>query len=138
FDELQAGSYIFMDVDYAKNLKEDGQPLNEFEHSLFVYSTIMSRPTRDRAVLDAGHKAVSIDSGLPLIYGMEDVQYTRASDEHGTLKLNDPQRDLKIGDKLKLIPGHCDPTVNLFDWYVGVRNNRVECLWPITARGAFR
>ncbi|MBW1699777.1 MAG: DSD1 family PLP-dependent enzyme [Deltaproteobacteria bacterium] len=138
FDELQAGSYIFMDVDYAKNLKEDGQPLNEFEHSLFVYSTIMSRPTRDRAVLDAGHKAVSIDSGMPLIYGMEDVQYTRASDEHGTLKLNDPQRDLKIGDKLKLIPGHCDPTVNLFDWYVGIRNNRVECLWPITARGAFR
>ena len=138
FNELQAGSYIFMDADYAKNLGENGQPLCEFEHSLFVYSTVMSRPTRNRAVLDAGHKAVSIDSGMPLVYGMEDVEYSRASDEHGTLILKNPDRELKIGDKVMLIPGHCDPTANLFDWYVGIWKNRVETLWPITARGGMR
>jgi D-serine deaminase-like pyridoxal phosphate-dependent protein len=127
-----------MDADYAKNLGENGQPLCEFEHSLFVYSTVMSRPTRNRAVLDAGHKAVSIDSGMPLVYGMEDVEYSRASDEHGALILKNPDRELKIGDKVMLIPGHCDPTANLFDWYVGIWKNRVETLWPITARGGMR
>ncbi len=138
FDELQAGSYIFMDVDYAKNLNEAGDPLNEFEQSLFVYATVISRPTRDRAVLDAGHKAVPVDSGLPLISGIPDVEYSRASDEHGKLLLKNPDRDLNIGDKLKLIPGHCDPTVNLYDWYIGIRKDRVEVIWPITARGALR
>ena len=138
YTELQAGSYIFMDVDYAKNLGENGKPLKEFENSLFVYSTVISKPTSVRAALDAGHKAVPIDSGLPVIADMPDLEYTRASDEHGKLILKNPQRDIKIGDKLKLIPGHCDPTANLFDWYVGIRNGRVETLWPITARGAMR
>ena len=138
YNELQAGSYIFMDVDYSKNLDGEGQSVKEFEHSLFVYSTVMSRPTRDRAALDAGHKAVSIDSGMPLVYKMPDVEYERASDEHGRLLLKNTDRDLKIGDKLILIPGHCDPTVNLFDWYVGIRNDHVEALWPIAARGAVR
>jgi len=138
YDELQAGSYIFMDVDYAKNMDADSKPLRIFEHSLFVYTTVISRPVKDRAVVDAGHKAVPVDSGLPQIYGMKDVEYNRPSDEHGKLKLHDPNRNLRIGDKLLLVPGHCDPTVNLFDWYVGIRNNRVETLWPITARGAMR
>ena len=136
--ELQAGSYIFMDVDYAKNMDTDGKPLKEFEHSLFVYSTVISKPTSDRAVLDAGHKAVPIDSGLPMVADMPDLEYAGASDEHGKLILKNSEREIKIGDKLKLIPGHCDPTVNLFDWYVGIRNDRVETLWPITARGAMR
>ena len=138
YNELQAGSYIFMDVDYAKNLDADGKPLRIFEHSLFVYTTVISRPERNRAVVDAGHKAVPVDSGLPQVYGMKDVEYGRPSDEHGKLILHDPDRDLRIGDKLLLVPGHCDPTVNLFDWYVGIRDNRVETLWPITARGAMR
>jgi D-serine deaminase-like pyridoxal phosphate-dependent protein len=138
YNELQAGSYIFMDVDYAKNQGEDGKPLRNFEHSLFVYTTVISRPVSDRAVVDAGHKAVSIDSGMPTVLGMADVEYLRASDEHGKLLLHNPDRKLRIGDKLMLIPGHCDPTVNLFDWYVGIRRNGVETLWPITARGAMR
>jgi D-serine deaminase-like pyridoxal phosphate-dependent protein len=41
----------------------------------------------------------------------------------------------KLGEKLRLVPGHCDPTVDRYDWYVGVRKGRVECLWPIAARG---
>jgi 3-hydroxy-D-aspartate aldolase len=138
YDELQAGSYIFMDVDYAKNLGEDGNPLDRFQHSLFVYTTVISRPTPDRAVVDAGHKAVPLDSGLPMVSEMKDVEFVSASDEHGKLRLLNPACSLKIGDKLKLIPGHCDPTVNLYDWFVGIRNDRVEALWPIAARGAMR
>lgn len=138
YNELQPGSYIFMDVDYARNLDETGQPLAFFDHSLFVYTTVISRPVPERAVVDAGHKAVPIDSGMPSVFGMQDVEYISPSDEHGKLTLHNPSRDIRIGDKLMLIPGHCDPTVNLFDWYLGIRNGRVETIWPITARGAMR
>ncbi len=136
FNEVQAGSYIFMDVDYAKNLKADGTIGGDFEHSLFVLATVMSHPTQERAVLDAGLKALAVDSGMPMVAGMPDVEYIRASDEHGKLTLHDPGRALEVGTKVRLIPGHCDPTVNLYDWFVGYRTNRVEALWPITARGA--
>ena len=138
YTELQAGSYVFMDADYAKNLAPDGSPWSDFEHSLFVYSTVMSRPTPERAVVDAGLKAHSVDSGMPWVAGMPDVEYIRASDEHGKLTLKDPGRALPLGEKVRLIPGHCDPTANLYDWYVGYRHNRVETLWPISARGAGR
>ncbi len=136
WNEVQAGSYIFMDADYLKNLKADGTPGSEFEPSLFVYATVMSRPTKDRAVLDAGLKALTVDAGMPWVTGMQDVEYIRAADEHGKLTLHDPSRVLPLGTKLSLIPGHCDPTVNLYDWYVCYRKDRVEALWPITARGA--
>ena len=136
WNELQAGSYVFMDADYMKNLRPDGTPGSEFEHSLFVYATVMSRPTKDRAVLDAGLKALSVDSGMPGVADLPDVEYIRASDEHGKLTLHDPGRALPLGSKVRLVPGHCDPTVNLYDWYVCYRNGRVEALWPITARGA--
>jgi len=96
----------------------------------------MSRPTKDRAMLDAGHKALSVDSGMPWVAGMPDVEYVRAADEHGRLTLHDASRSLPLGAKIRLIPGHCDPTVNLYDWYVCYRNDRVEAVWPITARGA--
>jgi D-serine deaminase-like pyridoxal phosphate-dependent protein len=136
YNELQAGSYVFMDVDYAKNLAPDGSLWSEFEHSLFIWTTVMSRPTKERAVVDAGLKAMSVDAGLPWVVGLPGVEYVRASDEHGKLLLQDPDRTLDLGAKIRLIPGHCDPTVNLYDWFVGYRGNRVEALWPITARGA--
>ncbi|MBI3053235.1 MAG: DSD1 family PLP-dependent enzyme [Betaproteobacteria bacterium] len=134
YHELQAGSYIFMDADYARNeWTESGIP--QFEHSLFVWTTVMSASAPDRAVVDAGLKASSVDSGMPRVADYSDVDYVKASDEHGVLQLKGATR-FKVGDKLKLIPGHCDPTVNLYDWYVCIRNGRVEALWPITARGA--
>lgn len=138
YNELQAGSYLFMDADYARNLDEAGNQVGAYEHSLFVLGTVMSRPTETRAVLDVGHKAVAVDSGMPLVRGMQDVECTGTSDEHAALTLKSPDRELAIGDKIELIPGHCDPTVNLYDWYVCVRGGRVEALWPITARGAVR
>jgi D-serine deaminase-like pyridoxal phosphate-dependent protein len=136
WNELQVGSYIFMDADYLKNLKSDGTSGSEFEASLYVYATVMSCPAKERAMLDAGLKALSVDAGMPWVAGLPDVEYVRASDEHGWLKLHDPNRSLPLGAKIRLIPGHCDPTVNLYDWYVCYRNNRVEAIWPITARGA--
>ena len=105
--------------------------------SLFIWTTVMSRPTPDRAVVDAGLKALSIDSGLPVVTDYPEVNYARASDEHGKLEIRNPsQEGFDVGDKIRLTPGHCDPTVNLYDWYVGVRGQRVECLWPVAARGA--
>jgi len=134
YHELQAGSYIFMDVDYAKNdWTESGIP--RFEHSLFVWTTVMSKPSATHAVVDAGLKASSVDSGMPRVAEVEGAEYVKISDEHGVLKLDSRAR-LVLGDKLKLIPGHCDPTVNLYDHYVCVRDGRVEALWPIAARGA--
>ena len=131
WDEIQPGSYIFMDTDYARN--EWAAPLPRFEHALFVLTTVMSRPTPKLAIVDAGLKASSVDSGMPGVWGKSALAYTRASDEHGWIEGAQPPA---LGEKLLLVPGHCDPTVNLYDWYVCVRRNVVEEIWPITARGA--
>jgi D-serine deaminase-like pyridoxal phosphate-dependent protein len=136
YTEIQAGSYAFMDADYARNLDENGAPISTFRHALFVLSTVMSAAMPGVAVLDAGHKAVSIDSGMPTVWQRPDVRYVGASDEHGKLTFGPETSAPKLGEKLRLVPGHCDPTVDRYDWYVGVRGGRVECLWPVAARGA--
>ena len=135
YNELQAGSYIFMDADYAANRDEAGDPFADFEHALFVHATVMSRPARERAVLDAGLKAVATDCGMPRLADIESAPVLNASDEHAVVDLTASNASVAIGDKVRLIPGHCDPTVNLYDWYVCVRGDRVEALWPIVARG---
>jgi len=136
YTELQCGSYIFMDADYGRNLDRDGGATRAFEPSLFVWATVMSRPTEDRAIVDAGLKALGMDSGPPTVWDEPAATYERASDEHGRLGIAGATNRLRLGDKVKLVPGHCDPTVNLYDWYVGVRGDRVEAIWPIVARGA--
>jgi D-serine deaminase-like pyridoxal phosphate-dependent protein len=135
FTELQAGSYCFMDADYARNRDESGQSVAMFRQSLFVLATVMSAARAGVAVVDAGHKAVAVDSGPPEIWGRPDMRYTGASDEHGKLEFAAETAAAKLGEKLRLVPGHCDPTVDRHDWYVGVRGGRVECLWPVAARG---
>ena len=137
YTEMQAGSYVFMDADYARNLDETGAPVETFRHALFVLSSVMSQAQPGVAVLDAGHKAVAVDSGLPTVWQRPDIRYTGASDEHGKLQFGVEIATPKVGEKLRLVPGHCDPTVDKFDWYVGVRDGRVECLWPVAARGGF-
>ena len=133
FNELQCGSYAFMDVDYQRIHDEHGKPISEFDNALFILTSVMSHAKADKAICDAGLKAQSVDSGLPKIFGRDDVEYVKCSDEHGVIM--DPDGKLKVNDKLKLVPGHCDPTCNVHDWYVGVRNGKVEKLWPVTARG---
>jgi D-serine deaminase-like pyridoxal phosphate-dependent protein len=133
FNEVQAGSYAFMDRDYADNLYGAGDVV--FEHALFVRTTVMSRPTATRAVVDAGLKASSVDSGMPRVWQREELRYLKASDEHGVIE-SPPASALALGDALMLIPGHCDPTFNLYDELVCIRGDKVEAVWPISARGA--
>jgi len=134
YDELQPGSYVFMDADYNRNEYDAAWP--RFEQSLFVWTTVMSRPNAARAVVDAGLKASSVDSGMPQPWQLPGVDYVKASDEHGVLAIAAGAQAPALGAKLLLVPGHCDPTVNLYDWFVCVRRGVVEALWPVSARGA--
>jgi 3-hydroxy-D-aspartate aldolase len=138
YTELQCGSYIFMDADYGRNLNRDGTPTKAFEPSLFVWATVMSRPTDDRAIIDAGLKALAFDSGPPLVCDEPAATYERASDERGRLGISGAANRLRIGDKMRLVPGHCDLTVNLYDWYVAIRGNRVEQFCPVTVHSQLR
>jgi 3-hydroxy-D-aspartate aldolase len=135
YNELQCGSYAFMDADYGRILDKDGNRIDqgEWENALFILTSVMSHAKPEKAIVDAGLKAQSVDSGLPVIFGRTDVEYVKCSDEHGVV--SDPDGVLKVNDKLHLVPGHCDPTCNVHDWYVGVRNGVVESLWPVSARG---
>ena len=135
YNELQCGSYAFMDADYGRIRDKDGHRIDqgEWENALFILTSIMSHAKADKAICDAGLKAQSVDSGLPFVFGRTDVKYIKCSDEHGVIE--DPQGVLKVGDKLRLVPGHCDPTCNVHDWYVGVRGGKVETVWPVSARG---
>ena len=135
YNELQCGSYAFMDADYGRILDKDGKRIDqgEWENAFFILTQVMSHAKADKAIVDAGLKAQSVDSGLPVIFGRDDVEYVKCSDEHGVVA--DPDGKLAVGDKLRLVPGHCDPTANVHDWYVGVRNGKVETLWPVSARG---
>jgi len=135
--ELQAGSYLLMDRDYADNVPTDDVPC--FEHALFVKSQVISRAD-DHAVVDAGHKSHAIDSGLPRVWGREDLAFVNGGDEHGILRRRDAAAALPaLGDTVWLVPGHCDPTVNLHDTLVGVRGGLaqgiVERLIRVDARG---
>ena len=134
YTELQPGSYVFMDADYGRNEHADGEI--RFEQSLFVWTTVMSTPAPDRAIVDAGLKAFAVDSGMPLVARAPGLELVKASDEHGLLRIAPGAAGPRLGERLKLVPGHCDPTVNLYDWIVAVRNHRVEALWPVAARGA--
>jgi 3-hydroxy-D-aspartate aldolase len=135
YNELQCGSYAFMDADYGRIRDEHGRRIDqgEWENALFVLTSVMSRAKPGQAVCDAGLKVLSLDSGLPVVHGRDDVAYVNASDEHGVIE--DRHGALRINEKLRLVPGHCDPTCNLHDWYVGVRNGKVEVVWPVSARG---
>ncbi|EDM70099.1 alanine racemase-like protein [Roseobacter sp. AzwK-3b] len=135
YNELQCGSYAFMDADYGRILDKDGKRIDqgEWENALFLLTSVMSHAKADKAIVDAGLKAQSVDSGLPFVFGRDDVEYVKCSDEHGVVA--DPKGVLKVNDKLKLVPGHCDPTCNVHDWYVGVRGGKVESVWPVSARG---
>jgi D-serine deaminase-like pyridoxal phosphate-dependent protein len=141
FGELQAGSFMFMDADYAGNERDPAQP--HFEHALFIKSQVISA-REDYAVCDAGHKSHAIDSGLPKVLALDaesELDYSNGGDEHGILRPSGASRRVPaIGRMLWLIPGHCDPTVNLHDFMIGVagglRKGKVEAIIRVDARGA--
>jgi D-serine deaminase-like pyridoxal phosphate-dependent protein len=132
YNEVQPGSYVFMDTDYARNERDPRAP--RFDHSLFVLTTVMSA-RGDRATLDAGLKACSTDSGLPAA-AFDGWKVSNISDEHTVLHRIGPVPSLALGEKVLLIPSHCDPTVNLHDSLVAVRRGVVEAVWAVDARGA--
>jgi D-serine deaminase-like pyridoxal phosphate-dependent protein len=141
YGELQSGSFLFMDADYAANAHDPAQP--QFEHALFVKSQVMSSGLL-HAVCDAGHKSHAIDSGLPAVLTRDptgELEYGNGGDEHGVLRpKGDNQRIPRLDETVWLIPGHCDPTVNLHNFMVGVsgglETGRVDKIIRVDARGA--
>ena len=145
YGEIQPGSFLFMDADYAANERDPAQPV--FEHALYVKTQVMS-VSDSHAVCDAGHKAHAIDSGLPKLHAMppeQALRFANGGDEHGVLHPDAEAGNTSgwlpaLGDTLWLIPGHCDPTVNLHDYMIGVRGGRlkgvVERIFTVDGRGA--
>lgn len=135
YTELQAGSYAFMDGDYGAN-EWDG-PLS-FQNSLFVLSTVMSVPAPERVILDAGLKSTTAECGPPAVFGVDGLTYAAINDEHGVVSVAPGAQAPALGDVLKLVPSHVDPTFNLHDGLVVVRDGVVQDIWEIAARGFSR
>jgi len=133
--EIQPGSYVFMDTNYNKIGGRDTAEFSEFGNSLSVLTTVISRATAGRAVVDAGGKSLSTDEATPEPMDLTGATYGVSGDEYGALRLQDPSRELKVGDQVRILPGHCDTTVNLHNVYFAVRKGVVEHVWPIEGRG---
>jgi D-serine deaminase-like pyridoxal phosphate-dependent protein len=131
--ELQPGSYVFMDSKY-RGIEWPGGAAQPFETSLSILATVISRPAADRAIVDVGLKAASSDHGPVAPTGLPGAVYAFAGDEHGHLRF-EGRCPLSVGDKVTLIPSHCDTTVNLYDRYVVTKGGYVEDVWEIAARG---
>ncbi len=131
FDEIQAGSYVFMDAKYSSVEGPDAV----FRPAIFLWSTIVSRPTEERAVADIGLKTATPEMGLPVLADYRDSTTVSLSEEHVKLRLEGEAQSLKVGDKVRFQPGHVCTTVNLHDEYIVTRNGVVEAVWPVAARG---
>jgi D-serine deaminase-like pyridoxal phosphate-dependent protein len=131
-DEIQAGSYVFMDAKYRT---VDG-PGEKFAPAIFLQSMVVSRPTADRAVLDIGFKTATPEFGLPRFLDLPGAEITALSEEHAKVTLSDDDaRQLEVGDVVRIQPGHVCTTVNLHDRYIVTRNGMVEAVWGIDGRG---
>ncbi len=134
--ELQPGSYVFMDIDYARIGGRDGPVYRDFRHSLTVLTTVVSKPSAKEAVVDGGLKAFSTDKPfMPDAKGVEGLGFTWGGDEHGKLNLAKASKALNVGDRVEFIVPHCDPTVNLYDSIHVLKGDVIEAVWPVTARG---
>ena len=128
--ELQAGGGIFADPMYQSKCH-----LRGLDYSLSVLATVVSRPTRDRAILDAGRKSHHPDFQMPVVKHFPDAECVRVSAEHCELELSGESQNLKIGDKIELVPGYADFTTVMHDQFYGFRDDRLEVVWPILGRG---
>lgn len=134
-NELQPGSFIFMDVDYNRIGAQSGDAFyGDFRNALFVTTTVVSKPKEEQPVVDAGLKSFSTDKPFPPYWrGGDGLTFQFAGDEHG--RLMKPARAVSVGDRLDFVIPHCDPTVNLYDRMYAVRGEQVEAVWRIDARG---
>ena len=126
--EVQAGSYLTMDADYFSFFPE-------FEVAATVMTTVISRPTRYEITTDAGLKKLSQDNGLPQIKGADGIEMVALNEEHGRLRLTDPGTQVRVGDRIEIIPSHCGAAFNMYDRVCGMRDDRLEVIWGIGARG---
>ena len=133
--DLQAGSYVFMDVEYRDIGGRTSEHFTDFEPSLFVLVTAISKPQERLITVDGGIKSLATDTAYPEFRDVEGVRYHFGGDEHGIIQLNNPSIEINLGDKLPVITPHCDPTVNLYDYYYPYREGVVDEIWPISARG---
>lgn len=133
--DLQAGSYVFMDVEYRDIGGVESEHFLDFKPSLFVLATAISKPQEQLITFDAGIKSLATDTAYPEFRDVEGCVYHFGGDEHGIVQLNNPSLEINLGDKLSVITPHCDPTVNLYDFYYPYRDGVVEEIWPISARG---
>ena len=129
--EVQAGSYVLMDSTY-RNVEGIG---DHFDCALSVLATVVSRPSPNRVIVDTGLKVLAKEFGIPQPVGVNGIEMTGLSEEHGTMQVSDESVSLKPGNKLEILPTHCCTTVNLHDRYYGIRNGIVESVWDIAARG---
>jgi D-serine deaminase-like pyridoxal phosphate-dependent protein len=135
FTDVQVGSYVFMDAQYLEIGNERGEIFTDFAPSLTVMTTVLNTYFPNRMTTDAGTKALTLNKPDPIVIGEPGFRYTAGSDEFGTIQFETANKTFKVGDKLELIVPHCDPVVNEYDVFYGVRNDRVEVVWPVTARG---
>lgn len=135
--DVQVGSYVFMDAQYISiGGEDDVEVYSDFATSLTVMTTVLNDQYEGRATTDAGAKACTINQPWPIVKGESNITYRSGSDEFGTLTYgDDPSRNYKVGDKLEVIVSHCDPVVNLYDQMYAIRGDKVEAVWPISARG---
>lgn len=135
--ELQPGSFMFMDVDYNRIGGSDGNEFyGDFQNALTVYTTVVSKPSDQLAIVDGGLKAFSTDKPwMPRTKDGSAVTYAFGGDEHGKLTFGPGAKTLQVGDKAEFIIPHCDPTVNLYDKLFCLRGDHVEAVWKIAARG---
>jgi D-serine deaminase-like pyridoxal phosphate-dependent protein len=134
--ELQPGSFIFMDLDYARIGGKDGPVYRDFRHSLSVLTTVVSKPSDEIAVVDGGYKAFSTDKPFaPEARDLPGLSFNWAGDEHGIIKMAGASLPVKVGDRIEFIVPHCDPSVNLYDRIYCLRGENVEDVWHIAARG---
>jgi len=135
YTDVQVGSYVFMDAQYLEIGNERGDVFTDFAPSLTVMTTVLNTYFPNRITTDAGTKALTLNKPDPIVIGEPGFRYTAGSDEFGTIQYEAANKTYQVGDRLELIVPHCDPVVNEYDVFYGVRNDRVEAVWPVTARG---
>ncbi|MEE4360518.1 MAG: DSD1 family PLP-dependent enzyme [Pseudomonadales bacterium] len=133
--DLQAGSYVFMDEEYGAIAQGNASRFQAFEPALFVLLTAISQPRPGTITLDGGYKSFAADTVRPVPVDLDGVRYRFAGDEHGVLIGQDGALPVTLGDRVRLLTSHCDPTINLYDWLYPVVDGEVHELWPIAARG---
>jgi D-serine deaminase-like pyridoxal phosphate-dependent protein len=136
--DLQVGSYTLMDAEYMNiGSSENPQKFAKYPPALTFLTTVISTNRREFFTVDAGLKALYHHGPNPAVFHPEGLglRYDWAGDEHGKVFLADPGRKFEIGQVLELVVSHCDPTVNLFDFFYISRNGIVTDVWPIDMRG---